>query len=252
MVFLIFVAISMLSRVEATFNDIWGVTRGRNWLVRVVQYWAAITLGPLLLLSPLGLAGGPHLQATGNLISKMPVIGSFIFDLLPLLLLWLTFALLYQLGPNTRVRFQAALVGGILAGSLWHLNNLIGFVYVSRVVTNSRIYGSLGLLPVFMAGLYLSWLILLFGAQVTYAFQNRESYLQQKAGRKREPTRARIRRAALDDLHRAAVSAGPAASDASGNLERAGHSDAAHRAGVGDARAGAACSGSFRRGAGVC
>ena len=180
MVFLIFVAISMLSRVEATFNDIWGVTRGRNWLVRVVQYWAAITLGPLLLISAVGLAGGPHLQATGNLISQMPFIGSFIFDLLPLLLLWLTFALLYQLGPNTRVRFQAALVGGILAGSLWHLNNLIGFLYVSRVVTNSKIYGSLGLVPVFMAGLYLSWLILLFGAQVTYAFQNRESYLQEK------------------------------------------------------------------------
>jgi membrane protein len=78
------------------------------------------------------------------------------------------------------VRFTAALVGGILAGSLWHLNSLIGFLYVSRVVTNSRIYGGLGLVPVFMAGLYASWLILLFGAQVTYAFQNRKSYLQEK------------------------------------------------------------------------
>ncbi len=180
MVFLIFVAISMLSRVEATFNDIWGVTRGRNWLVRVVQYWAAITLGPLLLIAALGLAGGPHLLATRTLISKMPFIGSFIFNLLPLLLLWLTFALLYKLGPNTSVRFKAALVGGILAGSLWHLNNMIGFLYVSRVVTNSKIYGSLGLVPVFMAGLYASWFILLFGAQFTYAFQNRKSYLQEK------------------------------------------------------------------------
>jgi membrane protein len=180
MVFLIFVAISMLSRVEATFNDIWGVTRGRNWLVRVVQYWAAITLGPLLLVSALGLASGPHLRATGNLISKMPFIGSFIFSLLPLLLLWLAFALLYKLGPNTSVRVKAALVGGVLAGSLWHLNNLIGFLYVSRVVTNSKIYGSLGLVPVFMAGLYASWFILLLGAQITYAFQNRKSYVQEK------------------------------------------------------------------------
>ncbi|HUZ08181.1 MAG TPA: YhjD/YihY/BrkB family envelope integrity protein, partial [Candidatus Paceibacterota bacterium] len=52
--------------------------------------------------------------------------------------------------------------------------------YVSRVVTYSKMYGSLGLVPVFMAGLYLSWLILLFGAQVAYAFQNRKSYLQEK------------------------------------------------------------------------
>jgi membrane protein len=82
--------------------------------------------------------------------------------------------------PNTKVKFSAALVGGIVGGSLWHLNNVFGFLYVSRVVTNSKIYGSLGLLPVFMAGLYFSWVILLFGAQAAYAFQNRKSYLQEK------------------------------------------------------------------------
>jgi membrane protein len=82
--------------------------------------------------------------------------------------------------PNARVRFGAALVGGLVGGSLWHLNNVFGFLYVSRVVTNSRIYGSLALVPVFMAGLYLSWFILLFGAQVTYAFQNRALYFQEK------------------------------------------------------------------------
>jgi membrane protein len=134
----------------------------------------------LLLICAFGLASGPHLQATRIVIGKMPFIGSFVFRLLPLLLLWLTFTLLYKLGPNTSVRFKAALVGGILAGSLWHLNNMIGFLYVSRVVTNSKIYGSLGLVPVFMAGLYFSWVILLFGAQVTYAFQNRKSYVQEK------------------------------------------------------------------------
>src|SRR5208282_625811 len=82
--------------------------------------------------------------------------------------------------PNTRVRFSAALVGGVVGGSLWHLNNLFGFLYVSRAVTNFGMYDSLGLLPVFMIGLYFSWLILLFGAQVAYAFQNRKSYLQDK------------------------------------------------------------------------
>jgi membrane protein len=180
MVVLVFVAISMLSRIEETFNDIWGVTCGRNWLMRIVLYWTAITLGPLLLVGAAGLASGPHLQTTQNLISKMPFVGGFLFKLLPLVLLWLTFTLLYQLVPNTKVRFSAALVGGILGGTLWQVNNVFGFLYVSRVVTNSKIYGSLGLVPVFMAGLYLSWLILLFGAQVAYAFQNRSLYLQEK------------------------------------------------------------------------
>jgi membrane protein len=180
MVLLVFIAIRMLVGIEATFNDIWGVTRGRNWLWRTVLYWTTITLGPLLLIAALGLAGGPHLQAAKNLISHMPLIGGFVFDLLPLVVLWLAFALAYLLVPNTRVHFGAALVGGIVGGSLWHLNNIFGFLYVSRVVTNSKIYGSLGLIPVFMVGLYFSWLILLFGAQVAYAFQNRRTYLQDK------------------------------------------------------------------------
>jgi membrane protein len=180
MLLLVLVAIRMLANIEMTFNDIWGVTRGRSWFARVIQYWTVITLGPLLLICALGLAGSPHLQATKNLVSDMPVIGGFVFQLLPLVVLWLAFALFYLLVPNTKVQFNAAFVGGVVAGSLWHLNNVFGFLYVSRVVTNSKIYGSLGLIPVFMAGLYFSWFILLFGAQVAYAFQNRAAYLQDK------------------------------------------------------------------------
>jgi membrane protein len=180
MLLLVYVAIQMLANIEDTFNDIWGVTRGRNWLLRIVLYWTTITLGPLAIVAALGFTGGLHLQTTRNHVVQMPFIGGLIFELLPLVVLWLTFALVYQVVPNTRVRFGAALVGGIVGGSLWHLNNVFGFLYVSRVVSNSNIYGSLGLVPVFMIGLYFSWLILLFGAQVAYAFQNRAAYLQDK------------------------------------------------------------------------
>jgi membrane protein len=68
----------------------------------------------------------------------------------------------------------------LVGGLLFHLNNLISVLYVSRVVSNSKIYGSLGLVPVFMIGLYFAWVILLFGAQVAYAFQNRNTYLEEK------------------------------------------------------------------------
>jgi membrane protein len=180
MVFLVFIAIAMISRVEETFNDIWGVTRGRNWLLRIVLYWAAITLCPLVIIGALGLAGSAHLQAVHDFFVRMPIFGSLIFDLLPFVLLWFTFALVYQLVPNTKVKFSAAFIGGLVAGTLWHVNNLFGFLYVSRVVTNTNMYGSLGLVPVFMAGLYFSWAILLFGAQVAYAFQNRLAYLQDR------------------------------------------------------------------------
>jgi membrane protein len=180
MVLLIFVAIGLLSRIEETFNDIWGVTRGRSWLHQIQLYSTTIMLGPLLLATALGLAGGAQFQSAKDYIAQTPVIGKFIFDLLPLLVLWLAFTFFYQLVPNTRVKFSAALIGGATAGTLWLLNNLFGFLYVSRVVVNSKIYGGLGLVPVFMIGLYFSWLILLFGAQIAYAFQNRAAYLQDR------------------------------------------------------------------------
>jgi membrane protein len=177
---LVAVAISMLMRVEATFNDIWGVTRGRSWYTQIILYWAVISLGPILLIISLGLTSGPHLQATKKLLLAMPFVGNLLFQFLPLLVLSFAFALFYQLMPNTRVRWSAAAVGGLIAGSLWHLNNLVSVNFVSRVTQNNAIYGSLGMVPVFMVGLYLGWLILLFGAQVSYAFQNRAAYVAER------------------------------------------------------------------------
>ena len=179
-ILLIIVAISLLSRIEETFNDIWGITRGRNWLRQVELYCTTIMVGPLVLVAAVGLLGGARFQNVKHFIEQMPFIGSLVFQILPLVVLWLTFTLGYLLVPNTKVRFNAALAGGVVGGSLWHLNNVFGSLYVSRVVANSKIYGSLGLVPVFMIGLYFSWAILLFGAQVAYALQNRKSYLQDK------------------------------------------------------------------------
>lgn len=179
-IMLIFVAISMLSRIEATFNDIWGVTRGRNWLSRIVLYWATITLGPLLLVGALGLANGPQFTKTRDLINVVPFLEPIISELLPVVVICVTFALFYKLVPNTKVHFSAALVGGTLAGTGWHIINSISLSLASGAVNASKIYGSLALVPLFMASLYMIWLTVLFGAQVAYAFQNRESYLQEK------------------------------------------------------------------------
>jgi len=179
-VLLVFVAVSLLGRIEETFNDIWGVTRGRNLLTQIQLYSTAIMLGPLLLITALGLAGGSQFQSAKDYITQTPFVGKLIFELLPLLVLWLAFAFVYLLLPNTKVKFSAAFVGGAVAGTLWHLNNVFGYLFVSRVFTNSTIYGSLGLLPVFMVGIYFSWVILLFGAQIAYAYQNRAAYLQDR------------------------------------------------------------------------
>ena len=184
MTVLLFIAISMLTRIEDTFNDIWGVTVGRTWFARIVQYWAALTLGPLLLMSALALTSSPFFAATKTAIADLPLGAGqalmFAFNFLPFVIMGAAFTVFYMLMPNTRVDWRAAMVGGAVGGTLWQINNLLSVFYVSRVVSQEKIYGSLGMVPVVMIGLYLSWSILLFGAQVAYVFQNRHAYLQER------------------------------------------------------------------------
>src|SRR2546428_5113021 len=82
--------------------------------------------------------------------------------------------------PNTRVIWQAAAFGGMVAGALWILNGNFNALFTSRVISARRLDGSLAPIPILLFGLYLSWTILLFGAQVAYAYQNRRAYLQEK------------------------------------------------------------------------
>ncbi len=180
MVLFLFTAIGMLRGVESTFNDIWGVTVDRQWWRQISSYFTIVALGPLVLVAAATLAEAPSLHWADHWLDAVPFLGQIVFQVGPLAFLWVMFALFYMLVPNTQVKFSAAFFGGMVAGTLWHLNNIFAFLYVSRVVTNSAIYGKLGLVPVFMLGLYLSWAILLFGAQVAYAFQNRAAYLQDR------------------------------------------------------------------------
>jgi membrane protein len=136
-VLLIFVAISMLSRIEITFNDIWGVTRGRGWFTRIVLYWGVLSLLPLCVVVAMGLASGPNWQWTKALLTTMPLIGKVVFEILSVTVLCLTFGAFYMLIPNTKVNWRAALVGGFVGGLLFHLNNAASVLYVSRVISNS-------------------------------------------------------------------------------------------------------------------
>jgi membrane protein len=180
---LVVVAILLFSTIEATFNDIWGVLHGRSWVTRVVQYWATVTLGPLIPVAVFSLNIGAELAPVQVWMERNRL--GFVSEVAiehvaPIVVLSLGFGFFYQLMPNTKVRWTAALVGGFTGGLLWHLNSKLNVLFVSKVVSSAQLYGSLAMIPVFLFGLYLSWLILLFGAQVAYAFQTRVAYLQEK------------------------------------------------------------------------
>ncbi|MGD0017560.1 MAG: YhjD/YihY/BrkB family envelope integrity protein [Verrucomicrobiia bacterium] len=178
---LVLVAIQLLMTIEKTFNDIWGVQQGRSIWRQVVYYWTWITLGPLVILGAVAFTGTAEFSHWSGKLAFLHGSTELLIKLAPFVILWVGFGLLYGLMPNTRVRFHAALIGGIVGGTLWQLNSLLNTMYLSRVVTYSKIYGALGILPVFLLGVYFSWLIVLFGAQVSFAVQNVHAFIQKRA-----------------------------------------------------------------------
>lgn len=168
---LVSVGISLLSAIEAALNDVWGVAHGRTLARRVVYYWAGVTLGPIFLFLAIGITGS---NQVASVLGHLP--GAFLVRLfwgvLPFVILSVGLTLLYWTMPNTWVPARAAAWGGVTAGTLLQLNNLGSALYFSQVLSYSQVYGSLGAVPVMMVGLYLSWMIVLYGAEVAHAAAN--------------------------------------------------------------------------------
>jgi membrane protein len=173
---LLVIVILLFTSIEKTFNDIWGVRRGRNWLTRIVYYWAVITLGAVLFFTSLTLfSAGTFINVyTAKLPFRQelaPIYALFLRSASAFLLI-LILTLFYRLIPNTRVKWKAALVGAVIVTTLLFLNNYLAFLYFRNVVSANRLYGSVGILPILMLGLYVFWLFVLVGGQITYAVQN--------------------------------------------------------------------------------
>ena len=173
---LFIIVIGLFTTIENTFNDIWGVHRGRTWLARIVYYWSVITLGALLFFTSLTLlSAGAFMNVFFEKIPLGAQLKSLFVWMLPsgsVLLLVCLLTLFYRLVPHTRVRWTAALIGAIIVTILLFLNNYLAFLYFKRVVLSKSLYGSVSIMPILMIGLYIFWFFVLVGGQITYAVQN--------------------------------------------------------------------------------
>lgn len=165
LIFLIFTAVSMMLTLDKVLNEIWHVKRPRPLAQRVLVYWAAMTLGPVLL--------GASLSATSYVRSATALelfgLTKFLIEAMPIVLMGLAFAALYVVVPNRVVRWSHALVGGALAALIFELMKT-GFAwYITRFPTYTAVYGGFAALPIFFLWMYLSWLVTLFGAALTAA-----------------------------------------------------------------------------------
>lgn len=163
----IWAALALLTTIERTFNSIWHVVRGRSFVNRIVNYWTLLTLGPLLL--GLGLYVGAMYQAAG--VVKTNIL-FYIGPAVPFLIAVATFFFLYRLMPNTAVRPKAAIWGALVAALVWTFAKYGFSTYVNRFIPYSKVYGILGLIPLGVLWIYITWLIVLFGLQLTFTTQH--------------------------------------------------------------------------------
>jgi len=176
---LLVIVLQLFTSIENTFNDIWGVRRGRSWLTRVIYYWTTVTLGAVLFFASITLlSASAFINVFKNLVDQLPLgeqLVSLVTWLLPsssFILLLLLLTLFYRTVPNTRVLWRAALIGALIVTGLLFLNNYLAFLYFKGVLRTKSLYGSVGLVPILMGGLYVFWLFVLIGGQITYAIQN--------------------------------------------------------------------------------
>ena len=195
---LIIIVILLLTKIEEAFNDIWKVQHPRGWNVRIPYYWGIITLGPLLIISALSIFSSDKIAVLSRLLEYIPGFSSYlIIKSIPWGIIILSFSLFYYFMPSTIVTWSAAFVGGTFTGILWQLNSTYSIIYASSVISYSKMYGFLAAIPILLFGIYLSWLLLLLGCQVSYIWQNNLTYIQQRlyettTQRERELTGIRI------------------------------------------------------------
>jgi membrane protein len=179
---LIWTALTLLTTMEESLNRIFGARSDRSTPRRVLLYWSTMTLGPIVLAvaSYLG-------QRTVDTVRGAPGASWLIMALGwvgPIVVGVIVLALVYALLPNTSVRFQAAVGGAAVAVPLWLVAKWGFSLYVRNLVAKGNIYGVLGLLPLFLMWLNLSWWIFLFGAQLAHTAANlSEMRMAERAGK---------------------------------------------------------------------
>lgn len=164
-----FSAIWVLSTIEEAFNTIFRCERGRSWMRRALVYWFVLTFGPLFLgLMPLVTQ---RVHALQELLSSWAWLASLAGWASSLLFLWLMLFGIYMTIPATRVLWKPALIGAFVGAILIQFGKSFFAFYLANAFGVSALYGSLGLIPLFMFWVYLMWLVILFGAEVAALLQ---------------------------------------------------------------------------------
>ncbi len=182
---LLWAIIRVLGNIENSFNEIWKVKKGRPFFRKVSDYTAIVLIAPIFMI--LSSSVTVYISTEINhIIRGIHVLGVFlpfiriVINLIPYTIVWFLFTFIFMLMPNTLVRFKYAVIAGIFSGTIFQIIQW-GYVKFQLYVSSyNAIYGSFAALPLFMIWLQTGWLVVLIGAQMSYANQNYEKYAFEK------------------------------------------------------------------------
>ncbi|MER3546592.1 MAG: hypothetical protein C4338_02915 [Rhodanobacteraceae bacterium] len=167
-VLLLISALMMMASIEDRFNRIWRVQTARSRGSRLLLYWAALTIGPLLIAAALALLSRVVPISSQSNAQPLPWTQSLL-ALLPFALTWLVLLAMYILIPNRTVAFRHAGIAALIAAILFEIARALFALYVHHVPSYQQIYGALAAAPIFLIWVYLSWVIVLMGASLAAA-----------------------------------------------------------------------------------
>ncbi|MFO7712833.1 YihY/virulence factor BrkB family protein [Desulfosarcina sp.] len=195
-VVLFWAVIKVLGNIESSFNHIWGV-RSRSFIRKLSDYLTIMLVCPVLVI----MSGSvtvfitSQVSAISGRFELLQMVGPAIYmglKLLPYTLIWILFTLIYMVMPNTRVRFDGALLAGVIAGSAYQAVQAAYIHFQIVVAKYNAIYGSFAALPLFLLWLQISWFIVLIGAEISHAYQHSEHVDKTAGGRMMSISQSRL------------------------------------------------------------
>jgi membrane protein len=175
LVMLLYTVISLIQKIEAAFNHTWRLHSSRSLMQRFSDYLSVIMVGPVLVFSAVGITASLGSTQMVEMLQGLPFMSDLLYlfgKFLPLLLVIVAFTFIYLLVPNTRVRIGSALYGAVIAGVMWQTSGTLFTSFIAGSSKYTAIYTGFATLLLFMIWLYLSWIILLVGASISFYHQN--------------------------------------------------------------------------------
>ena len=176
---LFYTVVSLISKIEDSFNAIWQVRRSRTWGKKCSDYLSVVLVGPVLVFTALTVIASAQSHTVVQYMMANELLGPLIVvaaQLMPFAFLCIAFTFLYVFVPNTSVRFGSALLGGVVAAVLWQLAGVGFTAFVAGSARYAAIYSSFAILVFFFIWVYASWLLILIGAEVACFHQYPSSY----------------------------------------------------------------------------